>query len=228
MGINPNVQESLTVPMTSYDAKKIVEIHDHLHSDLPSDPALRVKALESLLVEKGMVDSGAIDAWIDLYAEEIGPKRGARVVAKAWTDPAFKARLLADGTAAISEFGYQGHATGHLVAVENTSKVHNLVVCTLCSCYPFSLLGMSPGWYKSQEYRARAVRDPRGVLKEFGVEVGDEVEIRVWDSTSELRYLVLPQRPSGSDGLDEAALARLVTRNSMIGTDLLRPMQAGG
>lgn len=208
--------------MTSYDAKKISDIHHHLHSDLPSDPALRVKALESLLVEKGMVDSGAIDAWIDLYAEEIGPKRGAHVVAKAWTDPAFKARLLSDGTAAISEFGYQGHATGHLVAVENTAAVHNLVVCTLCSCYPFTLLGISPGWYRSQEYRARAVRDPRGVLQEFGVAIGDDVEIRVWDSTSELRYLVLPQRPSGSAGLDEAALARLVTRNAMIGTDLVR------
>jgi len=204
---------------SSYDPKKITEIHDHLHSDLPSDPALRVKALESLLVEKGMVDSAAIDAWIDLYAEEIGPKRGARVVAKAWSDPAFKARLLADGTAAISEFGYQGHATGHVIAVENSGSVHNLVVCTLCSCYPFALLGMSPGWYKSQEYRARAVRDPRGVLKEFGVTVGDDVEVRVWDSTAELRYLVLPERPAGTDGLSEEQLAALVTRNSMIGTD---------
>jgi len=204
---------------SSYDPKKITEIHEHLHSELPSDPALRVKALESLLVEKGMVDSAAIDAWIDLYAEEIGPKRGARVVAKAWADPAFRARLLADGTAAISEFGYQGHATGHIVAVENSSTVHNLVVCTLCSCYPFALLGMSPGWYKSQEYRARAVRDPRGVLKEFGVTVGDDVEVRVWDSTAELRYLVVPERPAGTDGLNEEQLAALVTRNSMIGTD---------
>ncbi len=204
---------------SSYDPKKITEIHAHLHSELPSDPALRVKALESLLVEKGMVDSAAIDAWVDLYAEEIGPKRGARVVAKAWTDPAFKARLLADGTAAISEFSYQGHATGHVIAVENTSDVHNLVVCTLCSCYPFALLGMSPGWYKSQEYRARAVRDPRGVLKEFGVSVGDDVEVRVWDSTAELRYLVLPERPAGTDTLNEDQLAALVTRNSMIGTD---------
>ena len=213
--------------MTSYDSKKIVEIHEHLHSDLPSDPALRVKALESLLVEKGMVDSAAIDAWIDLYAEEIGPRRGAHVVAKAWTDPAFRARLLADGTAAISEFGYQGHATGHLKAVENTPQVHNLVVCTLCSCYPFTLLGISPGWYRLQEYRSRAVRDPRGVLQEFGVTIGDEVEIRVWDSTAELRYLVVPQRPAGTAELDEAALAQLVTRNSMIGTDILRPYGAG-
>jgi nitrile hydratase len=208
--------------MTSYDSKKIIDIHEHLHSDLPSDPALRVKALESLLVEQGLVDAAAIDAWIDLYAEEIGPKRGAHVVAKAWTDPVFKAKLLSDGTAAIREFGYQGHATGHLVAVENTDSVHNVVVCTLCSCYPFSLLGMSPGWYKAAEYRARIVREPRAVLREFGVELGDEVEIRVWDSTSELRYLVVPQRPHGTDGLDVAALAALVTRNSMIGTDLLK------
>lgn len=208
--------------MTSYDPQKIIDIHEHLHSDLPSDPALRVKALESLLVEQGLVDPKAIDAWIDLYAEEIGPKRGAHVVARAWTDPAFKAKLLADGTAAIREFDYQGHATGHLVAVENTDKVHNVVVCTLCSCYPFSLLGMSPGWYKAAEYRARVVREPRAVLKEFGIELDDAVEIRVWDSTSELRYLVVPQRPPGTEGLDAAALAALVTRNSMIGTDLLK------
>jgi nitrile hydratase len=213
--------------MTSHDSKKIVEIHEHLHSDLPSDPALRVKALESLLVEQGMIDNAAIDAWIDLYAEEIGPKRGAHVVAKAWTDPAFRERLLADGTAAISELGYQGHATGHLIAVENTPQVHNLVVCTLCSCYPFTLLGISPGWYRLQEYRARAVRDPRGVLTEFGVAVGDDVEVRVWDSTAELRYLVIPQRPAGTNGLDAAALAQLVTRNSMIGTDVLSGVAQG-
>nr|WP_298685445.1 nitrile hydratase subunit alpha [uncultured Dongia sp.] len=213
--------------MTSHDSKKIVEIHEHLHSDLPSDPALRVKALESLLVEQGMIDSAAIDAWIDLYAEEIGPKRGAHVVAKAWIDPSFRARLLADGTAAISELGYQGHATGHVIAVENTPAVHNLVVCTLCSCYPFTLLGISPGWYRLQEYRSRAVRDPRGVLQEFGVMIGDDVEIRVWDSTAELRYLVLPLRPEGSDGLGEEALAQLVTRNSMIGTDVLQPIARG-
>lgn len=208
--------------MTSYDAKKIIDIHEHLHSDLPSDPALRVKALESLLVEQGLVDPKAIDAWIDLYAEEIGPKRGAKVVARAWTDPAFKARLLADGTEAIRDYNYQGHATGHVIAVENTEKVHNVVVCTLCSCYPFALLGMSPGWYKSAEYRARVVREPRAVLKEFGVELGADVEIRVWDSTSELRYLVVPQRPAGTEKLDQEALAALVTRNSMIGTDILK------
>ena len=206
--------------MASYDSDKVAKIHRELHSHLPSEPALRVKALESLLVAKGMVDPAAVDAWIDVYADEIGPKRGARVVARAWRDPAFKARLLADGAAAIDEFGYHGHATGHLKAVENTDKVHNLVVCTLCSCYPFALLGMSPGWYKSNEYRARAVRDPRGVLAEFGIVLGADVEIRVWDSTAELRYLVLPQRPAGSEKLDEEALAGLVTRNAMIGTAL--------
>jgi nitrile hydratase len=219
IGAGPTLPDCI---MTSYDARKIIDIHQHLHSDLPSDPALRVKALESLLVEQRLVDPAAIDAWIDLYAEEIGPKRGARVVARAWTDPAYKGRLLADGTAAISEFGYQGHATGHVVAVENSDKVHNVVVCTLCSCYPFALLGMSPGWYKSAEYRARIVREPRAVLQEFGVDLPEDVEIRVWDSTSELRYLVLPQRPAGTEGLDEAALAALVTRNSMIGTDILK------
>ena len=207
--------------MASYDSDKLAKIHRELHSHLPSDPALRVKALESLLVAKGMVDRAAVDAWIDAYADEIGPKRGARVVARAWRDPAFKARLLADGAAAIDEFGYHGHATGHLKAVENTDRVHNLVVCTLCSCYPFALLGMSPGWYKSNEYRARAVRDPRGVLAEFGISLKPEVEIRVWDSTAELRYLVLPQRPAGSETLDEEALAGLVTRNAMIGTALV-------
>jgi nitrile hydratase len=206
--------------MASYDSDKVAKIHRELHSHLPSDPALRVKALESLLVAKGMVDPAAVDAWIDAYADEIGPKRGARVVARAWSDSAFKARLLADGAAAIDEFGYHGHATGHLMAVENTDAVHNLVVCTLCSCYPFALLGMSPGWYKSNEYRSRAVRDPRGVLAEFGIALGTQVEVRVWDSTAELRYLVLPQRPAGTSHLGEEALAALVTRNAMIGTAL--------
>ena len=180
---------------------------------------MRTKALESLLIEKRLVDPQAMDAWIEMYREEIGPKRGASVVARAWKDPAYKKRLLANATAAIGEFGFAGHATGHLEAVENTSKVHNLVVCTLCSCYPFSILGMSPAWYKSNEYRARAVRDPRGVLAEFGVELDELTEVRVWDSTSERRYLVLPQQPEGVDGWDEARLARLVTRNSMIGTE---------
>ena len=187
--------------MASFDGKTISHIHQELHSHLPSEPALRTKALESLLAEKQLIDPAAVDAWIEMYRDEIGPKRGAAVVARAWSDPAFKARLLADATAAIGEFGFAGHATGHLQAVENTSQVHNLVVCTLCSCYPFSLLGLSPSWYKSNEYRARAVRDPRGVLKEFGVELDEGTQVRVWDSTSERRYLVLPERPKGRRGL---------------------------
>ncbi len=205
--------------MPDYDSAKIADIHRHLHSHLPSEPALRVKALESLLVEKGFVDSQTIDAWVEAYSEEIGPKRGARVVAKAWSDEAFKARLLDNATAAIDELGYVGNATAHLKAVENTDTVHNLVVCTLCSCYPFSLLGVAPTWYKTAAYRSRAVRDPRGVLEEFGVAISDDVELRVWDSTAELRYMVVPQRPAGTEGLSEEALAALVTRNSMIGTD---------
>ena len=204
--------------MASFDPKTLSHIHHELHSHLPPEPALRTKALESLLTEKNLLDASAIDAWIEIYRDEIGPKRGAAVVAKAWTDPAFKARLLANGTDAIAELGFAGHATGHLQAVENTDEVHNLVVCTLCSCYPFSLLGMSPAWYKSNEYRARAVRDPVGVLKEFGVELSSGAAIRVWDSTSERRYLVVPQRPAGVEDWDEEALAALVTRNSMVGT----------
>ncbi len=212
--------------MADYDSGKVADIHRHLHSHLPSEPALRVKALESLLVEKGLVDSRTIDAWVEAYTEEIGPKRGAHVVAKAWSDPEFKARLMADAPAAIDELGYLGNATAHLKVVENSDAVHNLVVCTLCSCYPFSILGVAPNWYKTAAYRSRAVRDPRGVLAEFGVTVGDDVEVRVWDSTAELRYLVLPQRPAGTDDLDEAALTALVSRNSMIGTD--RDLAAGG
>jgi nitrile hydratase len=205
--------------MTSFDSKKLSHIHHELHEHLPSEPALRTKALESLLTEKGLIDANAIDAWIEIYRDEIGPKRGAAVVARAWSDPAFKARLLADATEAIGEFGFAGHATGHLQAVENTPGLHNLVVCTLCSCYPFSLLGMSPAWYKSNEYRARAVRDPRGVLAEFGVALDEATQVRVWDSTSERRYLVLPQRPEGVEDWDENSLAQLVTRNAMIGVE---------
>ena len=205
--------------MTDFNADKVAGIHRELHSHLPSDSALRVKALETLLVEKGLVNSATIDAWVEAYSEEIGPKRGARVVARAWLDPEFKKRLLADAPTAIDELGYLGKATGHLKVVENTDTVHNLVVCTLCSCYPFSILGIAPAWYKAAAYRARAVRDPRGVLAEFGVDIGDEVEIRVWDSTAELRYLVLPQQPAGTGDLGEDELAALVTRNSMIGTD---------
>ncbi len=214
--------------MSDYDSAKVAEIHRHLHSHLPSEPALRVKALESLLVEKGLVNSQTIDAWVEAYSEEIGPKRGARVVARAWSDPAFKARLMDNGTAAIDEFGFVGNATAHLKAVENTDSVHNLVVCTLCSCYPFALLGVAPNWYKTAAYRSRAVRDPRGVLQEFGVTLTGDVEVRVWDSTAELRYLVVPQRPAGTDDLDEDALSALVTRNAMIGTDRVLPATAPG
>lgn len=205
--------------MASYDPDKIGKLHRHLHAHLPSDPALRVKALESLLVEKGLVAQASIDAWVELYADQIGPKRGARVVARAWLDPAFRARLLADAGQAVKEFGFEGHATEHLKAVENTSDVHNLVVCTLCSCYPFAVLGVSPIWYRSATYRSRAVKEPRAVLDEFGVTLPEDTRIRVWDSTAELRYLVVPERPAGTEGWDEDRLAALVTRNSMIGTE---------
>lgn len=205
--------------MTEFDADKVAEIHQHLHSHLPSEPALRVKALETLLVSKGLVNPQTIDAWVEAYTEEIGPKRGARVVAKAWRDPEFKKRLFEDAPSAIDELGYLGKATAHLKVVENTDKIHNLVVCTLCSCYPFSILGIAPAWYKAAAYRSRAVRDPRGVLAEFGVDINDDVEVRVWDSTAELRYLVMPQCPAGTENLSEDELAALVTRNSMIGTD---------
>lgn len=215
--------------MTSYDSGKVAQIHRELHSHLPSEPALRVKALESLLVDKGLVTHESLDAWVEAYSEEIGPKRGARVVAKAWCDPGFKARLLDDAAAAIDELGYLGNATAHLKAVENTATVHNLVVCTLCSCYPFSILGIAPNWYKTAAYRSRAVRDPRGVLAEFGAKLDDSVTVHVWDSTAELRYLVVPQRPAGTDALGEEDLATLVTRNSMIGTERdLSPRAAGG
>ncbi len=202
--------------MTKHDSNAIADIHKELHSHLPSEPALRVKALESLLVEKGMVDPEAVDAWIEVYTEEIGPRRGAEVVAHAWVDPQFKARLIEDGSEAVKEFGLEQM---HLQIVENTADVHNIVVCTLCSCYPTSFLGISPNWYKMAAYRSRAVRDPRGVLEEFGVRLAGDVEVRVWDSTAELRFLVLPQRPAGTEGWDEERLARLVTRNAMIGTD---------
>jgi nitrile hydratase len=191
--------------------------HGHSHQVVPSDLTLRVKALESLLTEKGLVDPQALDALIDRYQHKVGPRNGGRVVARAWIDPAYKQRLLADGTTAIGELGYGGAQGEHMVVVENTPRIHNLIVCTLCSCYPWSVLGLPPVWYKSASYRSRAVIDPRGVLREFGLELDDETEIRVWDSTAELRYLVLPERPSGSDKLDENALAELVTRDSMIG-----------
>ena len=205
--------------MAHDDPHRFGDIHHELHRHLPSEPALRVKALESLLIDKGMLDPKAVDAWIAVYTEEIGPKRGATMVAKAWLDTAFRERLLADGTGAITELGFEGWAGAHFKVVENTPAIHNMVVCTLCSCYPHSVLGIPPNWYKSAAYRARAVREPRAVLAEFGETVPPEVEIRVWDSTSELRYMVLPERPPGTEGWSEDALARLVTRNAMIGTE---------
>jgi len=194
--------------------------HDH-EQEPPSDMALRVKALESLLIEKGLVDAAALDAIVDHFETQVGPRNGARVVARAWTDPAFKARLIADATNAIAELGYAGGQGDHMVVVENTPTTHNLVVCTLCSCYPWPVLGLPPVWYKSSPYRSRAVIDPRGVIAEFGTKLADDVEVRVWDSTAEIRYLVLPQRPAGTDGLSEDALAALVTRDGMIGTATL-------
>jgi len=179
-------------------------------------------------VDKGLAESATIDAWVEAYSDEVGPKRGAHVVAKAWSDPEFKSRLMQDAVSAIDELGYLGKATAHLKVVENTAEIHNLVVCTLCSCYPFSILGIAPNWYKTAAYRSRAVRDPRGVLQEFDVDLDDEVEVRVWDSTAELRYLVLPQRPDGTQGFSEEALAALVTRNSMIGTDRVLSTWADG
>jgi len=191
--------------------------HHHEHQAVPSDPALRVKALESLLVEKGLVDPAALDALIDAYEHKVGPRNGAQVVARAWVDPAYKARLLADATNAIAEFGYGGRQGEHMVVVENTPQVHNLVVCTLCSCYPWPVLGLPPVWYKSAPYRSRAVIDPRGVLREFGLPLPEDIEVRVWDSTAELRYLVLPERPAGTENLAEEQLAALVTRDAMVG-----------
>ena len=194
--------------------------HDH-GQEPPSELALRVKALESLLVEKGVVDPAALDLIIQTYEHQVGPRNGAQVVARAWSDAAFRERLRKDATAAIAELGYGGRQGEHMVAVENTAQVHNLVVCTLCSCYPWPVLGLPPTWYKSAPYRSRAVIDPRGVLAEFGTELGEDVEVRVWDSTAEIRYLVIPMRPAGSEALGEPELAELVTRDGMIGVALL-------
>lgn len=199
--------------------------HPHDHTEPPSDLVLRVKALESLLIEKGLVDPAAVDLLIDAYESKIGPRNGARVVARAWSDPAFKTWLLKEATLAIASLGYTGRQGEHMKVVENTPKVHNLVVCTLCSCYPWPVLGLPPVWYKSAPYRARAVADPRNVLMEFGTKLGEDVEIRVWDSTSEVRYLVLPERPAGTDGWSEEHLSVLVTRNSMIGVEWARSPQ---
>jgi nitrile hydratase len=195
--------------------------------DGPSDPTLRVKSLESLLVEKGLVDRKAVDALIDTYEHKIGPRNGARVVARAWVDSAYKQRLLTNADAALAELGYGGLQGEHMVAVENSAKVHNLVVCTLCSCYPWPVLGLPPVWYKSAPYRSRSVIDPRGVLRELGLELPMDVEVRVWDSTAELRYMVVPERPSGTETLNQEQLAGLVTRDSMIGVAKVSP-PAGG
>ena len=202
--------------------------HDHDHQAIPSDVALRVKALESLLVDKGFVDRAALDAIVDTYETKIGPRNGARVVARAWVDPAYKKRLLTDATAAIAELGYVGGQGEDMVVLENGPKLHNLVVCTLCSCYPWPILGLPPVWYKSAAYRSRAVIDPRGVLREFGLELPEDAEIRVWDSTAELRYLVLPERPAGTENMTEEALAELVTRDSMVGVAKVTLSKPGG
>lgn len=199
--------------------------HDHghdRHSAPPADVVLRVKAIESLLTEKGLIIPEALDAIVETYETRVGPRNGARVVAKAWVDPEYRKRLFENGTAAIAELGYSGVQGEDMVVVENTPQVHNMVVCTLCSCYPWPTLGLPPVWYKSAPYRSRAVIDPRGVLKEFGVDIADDVEVRVWDSNAELRYFVLPMRPGGTEDLDEQQLADLVTRDSMIGTGLPR------
>jgi nitrile hydratase len=202
------------------------EEHVREHDKPLSGPALRVKALESLLVEKGLVDPKALDAVIDLYETKVGPHNGARIVARAWADPAYKRRLLTDATAAIDEVGFGGREGEDMVVLENTPRVHNMVVCTLCSCYPWPVLGLPPVWYKSAAYRARAVIDPRGVLRELGLELSQDVEVRVWDSTAELRYLVLPERPAGTDGWTEEQLAALVTRDAMVGVAKVPPSKA--
>ena len=202
------------------------EEHVREHDKPLSGPALRVKALESLLVEKGLVDPKALDAIIDLYETKVGPHNGARIVARAWTDPAYKRRLLTDATAAIEEVGFGGSEGEDMVVLENAPKVHNVVVCTLCSCYPWPVLGLPPVWYKSAAYRARAVIDPRGVLSELGLQLTDDVEVRVWDSTAELRYLVLPERPAGTEGWTEEQLAALVTRDAMVGVAKVPPPKA--
>ncbi len=198
--------------------------HDHQHSEL-SEMELRVRALRSVLEQKGYIDPAAIDVLIDTYQTKVGPRNGARVVAKAWVDPLFRDWLLRDATAAIASLGYQGRQGEHLVAVENTQSRHNLVVCTLCSCYPWPVLGLPPVWYKSAPYRSRVVKDPRGVLVDFGTTLPDRTEIRVWDSTAEIRYLVIPQRPANTSHLNEEQLAALVTRDSMIGTGLVASLE---
>lgn len=201
--------------------------HGHAHQAIPSDLTLRVKSLESLLVDKGLVDRAALDAIVDMFEHNVGPRNGARVVARAWIDAAYKARLLSDPDRAIAELGYGGQQGEHMVVVENTPAVHNMVVCTLCSCYPWPVLGLPPMWYKSAPYRSRSVIDLRGVLRELGLELPSGLEVRVWDSTAELRYLVLPERPVGTEGMSEEALAALVTRDSMVGVARVMPPGQG-
>jgi nitrile hydratase subunit alpha len=227
-----NRRDFLSAAVTAAGAALTPELphahqHDHEHQAVPSDLTLRVKALESLLVEKGLVDRAALDTLIDTYEHKIGPRNGARVVARAWVDPAYKARLLADANDAMADFGYLSKQGDRMVVVENTSSVHNLIVCTLCSCYPWPVLGLPPVWYKSAPYRSRSVIDPRGVLREFGLDLPADVEVRVWDSTAELRYLVLPERPAGTAHLSEEQLAALVTRDSMVGVARVTPPQPG-
>ena len=207
-----------------------IEPHDpaHAHGSELSETELRVRALETILSEKGYVDPAALDRLIETYETKVGPRNGARVVARAWSNPEYRDRLRQDATAAIAALGFAGRQSEHMVALENTSQVHNMVVCTLCSCYPWPVLGLPPVWYKSAPYRSRSVIDPRGVLREFGLEFPENVEVRVWDSTAELRYLVLPERPSGTEALSEDALAALVTRDSMIGVGKVLPRREGG
>jgi nitrile hydratase len=202
--------------------------HDHAHQAVPSDMTLRVKSLESLLVEKGVVDRAALDALVDAYEHKIGPRNGAKVVARAWADPAYKARLLADANDAMADFGFISQQGDRMVVVENTPKLHNVIVCTLCSCYPWPVLGLPPVWYKSAPYRSRVVIDPRGVLREFGLELAEDVEVRVWDSTAEIRYLVLPERPAGIEKMSEEELAALVTRDAMVGVSRVALPAKGG
>lgn len=195
--------------------------HDHDHTEPPVDIELRVRALESLLQEKGLIDPEALDELIDTYEHKVGPRNGAQVVARAWSDPEYKRRLMENATAAISELGFSGIQGEDMLVVENTPDVHNVTVCTLCSCYPWPVLGLPPVWYKSAPYRSRIVIDPRGVLAEFGLHIPESKEIRVWDSSAELRYLVLPERPAGTDGWSEAQLSELISRDSMIGTGVV-------
>ncbi|TPK59136.1 nitrile hydratase subunit alpha [Mesorhizobium sp. B2-4-19] len=195
--------------------------HHHEHDPIEDGAMLRVRALEELMIAKGLVDPEAVDRVVEYYERQTGPRNGAAVVARAWTDPAFREWLLQDSTAAIHSMGFQGYQGEHMRVVENTSSVHNVIVCTLCSCYPWAVLGLPPAWYKGAAYRSRVVREPRAVLKEFGLDIPAETEVRVWDSTAEIRFMVLPQRPAGTEGFSPERLASLVTRNGMIGTALV-------